>query len=178
MRNIEDFGGFEKITRTKARRNPREAYNDRLANEQNPTQDWSAWGNKLTGHRPQPLVPQEVLVGDVLFVKDKVWGFENVKSEDHLGVCAYNHLEQDIPFLKGTDARNINPRYRALNLVFKPSEKNGLKKMTAFERKPRLLRFNHIKNYYPERHIGRLDEDDQMAVMDAAVRFWAADEAE
>lgn len=172
MRQIEDFGGFEKLTRKKSSRFPREATNDQLEDEQRHfIRGFAAWGNLESGHRSKPVVPQDVLVGDVLYIRNKLWKIEHEQTEYHPAVCALSPIEQDIPFLKGTDSLNVIPRYRSKYFFIKPTPRNGLLKLTAFKKYPRLLRFNSIKNYYPERHLGCVDEHIQERLSELASHF-------
>jgi hypothetical protein len=160
MRNvdIEDFGGFERYGRgkpfDKLRRKPSvgskvaQSYSPQTIEERYP--ESSAESERLDS-------PDVVHVGDVLFIADKVWRIDNPKSEDHPGVCGFAPVELGVPFLQGTDERNLKRWYRANYLCIPPIQGNGLKKPTAFNMEPKWLRLNTVKNYYPQRLAGRLD---------------------
>lgn len=175
MRNIEDFGGFEKITQKKQGRKAGDSYRNRPNKAAKPpsSSGWLNRGAAISGHRARPHTPQDIHIGDVVVVEDLVWGFDNPRSKGHPGVCAHSAIDQEIPFLKGTDEVNLKPHYRATYILVLPSPNNGLEKVTAFYKKPHFLRFNRIRNYFPERHLGQLDEDDQRQVMEVAASFLA-----
>jgi hypothetical protein len=66
-----------------------------------------------------------------------------------LAVCGFAPVELGVPFLQGTDERNLKRWYRANYLCIPPIQGNGLKKPTAFNMEPKWLRLNTVKNYYP-----------------------------
>ena len=122
MRNvdIEDFGGFERYGRgkpfDKLRRKPSvgskvaQSYSPQTIEERYP--ESSAESERLDS-------PDVVHVGDVLFIADKVWRIDNPKSEDHPGVCGFAPVELGVPFLQGTDERNLKRWYRARYHLFR-----------------------------------------------------------
>jgi hypothetical protein len=106
---------------------------------------------------PEPFNATTLLPGAVLMVPNRHWGFEVVSATDHPGACThYREAARDAVLVKGTDAENIrNPR----RFYFAdPTAENGLQKRTAFELVPRLFRLHRMKLFFPERHLGRLDE--------------------
>ncbi len=106
---------------------------------------------------PEPFDPVAALPGAVLMVPNRQWGFEVVSAADHPGACTH-YREQAVAavLVKGTDAEHIrNPRRYFLA---DPTTENGLQKRTAFELVPRLFRLHRMRLFFPERHLGRLDE--------------------
>jgi hypothetical protein len=90
-------------------------------------------------------------------VPNRHWGFEIMNSDDHPGACAhYQERARQAILVKGTDAENIYSPQRFYVVV--PTPSNGLLKKTAFELVPRYFRLHRIRLFYPERHLGWLDE--------------------
>jgi hypothetical protein len=109
------------------------------------------------GDETTPFDPAVALPGAVLMVPNPHWGFEGVTSADHPGACTYyRQPSRDAVLVKGTDAENV--RYPRRYFFIDPTAENGLQKRTAFELVPRLFRLHRLRLYFPQRHLGRLDE--------------------
>jgi hypothetical protein len=63
------------------------------------------------------------------------------------------------------------PRKARHYYVVAPTKENGLHKLTAFRLVPRHFRLHRLKLYFPERHIGRLDEATLLALRDELARL-------
>ncbi|MBV9123315.1 MAG: hypothetical protein JO112_08160 [Planctomycetes bacterium] len=101
--------------------------------------------------------PAQDLPGAVFMVPNRQWGFEGLTSDDHPGACAhYQERTREAILVKGTDAGHVRLPRRFY--VVAPTPGNGLSKETAFELVPRYFRLHRVRLFYPERHLGRLDE--------------------
>jgi hypothetical protein len=90
-------------------------------------------------------------------VPNRHWGFESLTSDDHPGACVhYQAAERQAMLVKGTDAEHI--RFPRRYYFVAPTPENGLLKPTGFELVPRFFRLHRLKLFYPERHLGRLDD--------------------
>jgi hypothetical protein len=97
------------------------------------------------------------LPGAVLMVPNRHWGFEVVSATDHPGACTHYQLGAgDAILVKGTDAEHV--RHPRRFFFADASAANGLQKRTAFELVPRPFRLHRLRLFFPERHMGRLDE--------------------
>jgi hypothetical protein len=97
------------------------------------------------------------LPGAVFMVPNRHWGFEGTSSDDHPGACAhYRERARQAILVKGTDADTVRSPRRYYFVA--PTSGNGLTKETAFELVPRYFRLHRIRLFYPERHLGWLDD--------------------
>jgi hypothetical protein len=114
--------------------------------------------------------PAEDLPGAVFMVPNRHWGFEGPTSDDHPGACAhYRERARQAILVKGTDAENVrSPR---LFYFVAPRAGNGLSKETAFELVPRYFRLHRIRLFYPERHLGWLDDATLHGLCDELARL-------
>jgi hypothetical protein len=118
-----------------------------------------------------PFAADNILPGAVLMVPNRHWGFEVVSAEDHPGACAhYQPGASDAILVKGTDAEHVRHPRRYYFADATPG--NGLKKRTAFELVPRLFRLHRLKLFFPERHLGRLDEATLLALRAELARLY------
>jgi hypothetical protein len=121
---------------------------------------------------PEPFVfePARDLPGAVLMIPNRHWGFEVVSAEDHPGACLdYSDARREGLLLQGTDADNV--RQPRVYHIVAPTTENGLQKRTAFRLVPRYFRLHRLKLYFPERHIGRLDEATLLTLRDELARL-------
>jgi hypothetical protein len=110
------------------------------------------------GGTPELFDPFSALPGAVIMVPNRHWGFEGVTSADHPGACTHVAPQgQGGTLVKGTDPSHV--RRPASYFVVAPEAENGLAKPTAFELVPRWFRLHRLKLYFPERLLGRLNED-------------------
>lgn len=147
--DFDDWGGFEKIVNRKKFGKPHQK--SAVVSEE----------EQAIQNRPESV--KEISVGDVLWIGNYVWKFEDPKSDRHPGVCCYESTGNDIPFLKGQSALDWH-KYRAEFLIIKKTDSNGLNNATAFSYPPKHLRFNTVKNLYSNEYLGRLDEYDRARV--------------
>jgi hypothetical protein len=129
-----------------------------------PTQDLPPGGDE-EGRRPaepggaEPIDAAGLLPGSVFMVPDKTWGFEAPGRVDHPGACLdYPPVARECGILKGSTpswAARWKPTY-----IVEPSPGNGLRKRTAFDLVPVRIRKHRLRLMYPERWIGRLDDQD------------------
>lgn len=128
-------------------------------------------GSDIAGHRPQPPEPTPDMIGDAYAVPNDHWGFENVRTTDHPGLCMGIPDKQTQPVLlsKGTDLSRLRPQYRAAYFAIDPNEQNGLKKTTAFSRHFIQFSFRRVMLYYPERHLGHVDESVLQSAFDVPI---------
>jgi hypothetical protein len=109
------------------------------------------------GHEPEEFDPESALPGAVLMVPNRHWGFEVASAADHPGVCTHHRpATADAVLVKGTDAEHV--RFPHRYFIVRPTDGNGLSKRTAFELVPRPFRLHRLKLFFPERHLGRVDE--------------------
>ena len=95
--------------------------------------------------------------GAVFMVPNRDWDFESPTSENHPGACLYDQVaERQAVLVKGSDA-DACPHAPEIFFVA-PTSGNGLQKPTAFELVPRYFRHHRLKLFFPERHLGRLDD--------------------
>jgi len=114
--------------------------------------------------------PQEDLPGAVFMVPNRHWGFEGSTSDDHPGACAhYQERVRQAILVKGTDTENVRSPRRFFFVV--PTHGNGLSKETAFELVPRYFRLHRIRLFYPERHLGWLDDATLHGLCDELARL-------
>jgi hypothetical protein len=112
----------------------------------------------------------EVLPGAVLMVPNRHWGFESLTSEDHPGACAHcQEGARQAILVKGTDADNVRSPRRFYFVA--PTLGNGLQKRTGFELVPRYFRLHRIRLFFPERHLGRLDDADLHGLCEELARL-------
>jgi hypothetical protein len=98
--------------------------------------------------------------GDVMLTPDRMFGFEAVGRTEHPGACVYVTPDTlRVAMSKGTDGENLNSRYRANYVFVEANEEFGLSKLTAFSTQTRHIKIRRIMLLYPERHIGRLNEE-------------------
>lgn len=111
-------------------------------------------------HEQRPTNPSQEMPGDVYIIPDKHWRI-TTNSTEHPGVCIkYNEEQREVVLCKGTSATNIPEYYQDCYTIIEPKEKNGLSKGTAFFHQPQIMRLHKVLLYYPERHIGSLDQED------------------
>lgn len=109
------------------------------------------------GGEPELFDAGLTLPGAVLMVPNRQWGFEVVSAADHPGACTeYRDGTALAILVKGTDAGHM--RHPRRFFFADASNENGLKKRTAFELVPRPFRLHRLKLFFPERHLGRLDD--------------------
>ena len=114
------------------------------------------------------------LVGIVLAVPDKWWGFEAVGRDHHPGACVRERpADHGFDLLKGTGAEN-KTKYHFSEMVVASTGTNGLEKLTLFSLRPRPFRSHKLRNLIPERVMGRLSEDDLRRLQTAMVRLFGA----
>jgi hypothetical protein len=121
---------------------------------------------------PEPLdfEPTRDLPGAVFMIPNRHWGFEAVSTVDHPGACLhYSQTDHEGLLLQGTDANNV-PRSRVFYVV-QPTAENGLQIPTAFRLAPRYFRGHRLRLYFPQRYLGRLDEDTLLALRDELARL-------
>jgi hypothetical protein len=119
---------------------------------------------------PAVFDPHDDLPGAVFMVPNRHWGFEGSSSEDHPGACAhYQERARQAILVKGTDADNVRSP-RPFYFVA-PTARNGLSKKTAFELVPRYFRLHRIRLFYPERHLGWLDDAELHGLCDELARL-------
>lgn len=105
---------------------------------------------------PVDETPEQELPGAVLMIPNSHWGIPGVTSTDHPGACAAFLLDRrEGVLVSGTDRENVR---RGDYFLVDPTPGNGLTKPTAFKLVPRHFRFHRLRLYFPERHIGRLDD--------------------
>jgi hypothetical protein len=120
---------------------------------------------------PSIFEPARDLPGAVLMIPNRHWGYEVVSADDHPSACLdYSEARQSGLLLQGTDASRM-PRKARHYYVVAPTKENGLQKLTAFRLVPRHFRLHRLKLYFPERHIGRLDEATLLALRDELARL-------
>ena len=111
---------------------------------------------QAAGAEPELFDPFGTLLGAVVMVPNRHWGFEGVTSTDHPGACTHVEMTgQEATLVKGTDAENI--RNARSYLVVEPTPENHLSKPTAFELVPRRFRVHRLKLYFLGRQLGYLD---------------------
>jgi hypothetical protein len=111
------------------------------------------------GHKPPPSDPASEMPGDVMLTPDRMFGFEAVGRTDHPGACVYVMPDTGrVAMSKGTDGDKLNWRYRAHYVLVEANEAFGLSKLTAFSTRTKHIKIGRIMLFYPERHIGRLDD--------------------
>jgi hypothetical protein len=114
--------------------------------------------------------PDKDLPGAVFMVPNRYWGFEGSTSDDHPGACAhYQESARQAILVKGTDAENVRSPRRFYFVA--PAPGNGLSKETAFELVPRYFRLHRIRLFYPERHLGWLDDANLHGLCDELARL-------
>ena len=119
---------------------------------------------------PADFDPERDLPGAVFMVPNAHWGFEIVTATDHPGACLeYRPASRVGVLVQGTDVEHITHRH--LYYEVQPDEKNKLQKPTAFRLVPRYLRLHRLKLYFPERHVGDLDEATLNAVREELARL-------
>jgi hypothetical protein len=107
---------------------------------------------------PEIFDADALLPGAVFMVPNRNWGFEVVSATDHPGACThYQPGAKDAILVKGTDADHV--RHTRGYFFADASAENGLRKRTAFELVPRPFRLHRLKLFFPERYIGRLEEN-------------------
>ena len=120
------------------------------------------------------MTGNEEMLGVVLAVPDKWWGFETVGRDHHPGACVGERpVTQEFDFLKGTGAEN-KTKYHPTEMVVASTETNGLEKLTLFSLKPRPFRSHKVRNLIPERVMGQLSDDDLRRLQTAMVRLFGA----
>jgi len=114
--------------------------------------------------------PNEDLPGAVFMVPNRDWKIKGSTSDDHPGACAhYQERAREAIVVKGTDAENV--RFSRRFYFVAPTQGNGLSKKTAFELVPRPIRLHRIRLFYPERHLGWLDDATLHALCDELARL-------
>lgn len=107
----------------------------------------------------EPFNPDTALLGAVLMVPNRVWGFEVVSAKDHPGVCTrYEPGASGATLLLGTDPVGLRKEERACCFCVDPTDGNGLKKRTAFKLVPRRFRLHRLRLFFPERHMGQMEK--------------------
>ncbi|MEN8217514.1 MAG: hypothetical protein ABFS56_14320 [Pseudomonadota bacterium] len=115
----------------------------------------------MTTHQHCPEEPSREMPGHVYMVPDKHWKFEAIGRDDHPGVCIdCDDTRRKARLCRGRDAKTLRPQYRASYAVISPDDRNGLEKDTAFGKVPTEFKLHKVLLYYPERHIGSLDQSD------------------
>jgi hypothetical protein len=121
---------------------------------------------------PEPFdfEPSRDLPGAVFMIPNRHWGFEVVSAVDHPGTCLhYSQTRHDGLLLQGTDANNVL-RSHGYYIVM-PTAENGLQIPTAFRLTPQYFRRHRLRLYFPQRYLGRLDEDTLLALRDELARL-------
>ncbi len=111
------------------------------------------------------------LPGAVIMVPNRYWGFTNINSVDHPGVCVELLRDhRDGVLVKGTDAEHAYGRRGYL--YFDPTPENGLKKETAFEMRPKVIRTHTLENFFPERYLGHVEESVRLSILEELARLF------
>lgn len=111
-------------------------------------------------HSCEPAVD---LPGVVFMVPNRHWGFKSISADDHPGVCLEYLEEENLGLLlQGTDANHITSHSEYY--FVEPTTENGLTKKTAFRLVVRFFRWHRLRLYFPERYMGRLDEQTLLAL--------------
>lgn len=135
-----------------------------------PPDPWDRHGPPDASTESAILEPDRDLPGAVMMIPNRHWGFETVSAVDHPGVCLnYSHARREGLLLMGTDVDHM--RHPHLYYVVEPTPVNGLQKLTAFRLVPRYFRWHRLQLYFPQRHIGRLDERTLLAIRDELARL-------
>ena len=101
--------------------------------------------SKAEGPDGSPMLPDE-LVGLIIDVPDKWWGFEAADRTEHPGACVREAIPgREYDMLKGVGGENRD-YYHATEVLVVPSEANGLSKNTLFSVKPRPMRRHKLRN--------------------------------
>ena len=132
-------------------------------------------GNTDDGNQESvPMSESDDVVGTVLAVPDKWWGFEAVGRDHHPGACVLERpATQEFCLLKGTGAENRR-KYHSAEVVIASTDTNGLKKSTLFSLRPWPFRLHKISNLLPDRVMGRLSDDDLRKLQAAMFRLLRA----
>ena len=114
----------------------------------------------MSAHEQCPDEPCTNSMGHVYRVPNTHLDINVVENMDHYCVFTGCDEKQRFAFLhKGTS--KIKPKYKAFYTIVEPNlEENGLSKPTAFEHIPKIVKLHKVKLYYPERHIGKLNQSD------------------
>jgi len=106
------------------------------------------------------------LPGAIFRILDKWWKFYAPGRQEHAGACIECDENKRIAtMVKGTGEESKLISSKSYVTIY-PTDNNGLKKPTYFHLQPRPFRFHRIFLLYPERYIGRLDEEDLKLIRD------------
>jgi hypothetical protein len=115
-------------------------------------------------------IPKEELLGSVLQIPDRWWGFEAVGRADHPGVCVgFSGNFYKAKMVKGTDTKSA--RYNQVVVIIDDDESNGLKKPTAFAIKPECYSVRRLQ-LLEDRRIGRLTPADLQRLQAELIRLF------
>ncbi|MCK5716117.1 MAG: hypothetical protein KAH77_01410 [Thiomargarita sp.] len=110
-------------------------------------------------HAQRPIKYNLEIPGDIYMIPDTHWEI-TTSAKDHPGVCiTYADEQRKVILSKGTSAHKIPHKYIYAYTIVNPTEKNGLSKSTAFSHITIKIRWHKVKLYYPERHIGRFEQN-------------------
>ncbi|MEM6468484.1 MAG: hypothetical protein AAF802_02865 [Planctomycetota bacterium] len=117
------------------------------------------------------MVGEGVLLGDLLRVPDKWWGFEAMGRKNHPGACVgYDQRGFQVTMLKGTDTHSA--RRDETHVYVQPDDDNGLTKTTAFAIKPYCGSARRVSTFKHDRYLGRLAKDDLQAMQAVLCRLF------
>ena len=121
------------------------------------------------------MIEDGELLGDLLKVPDKWWGFEAFGRENHPGACVgYDGSGYQVTMLKGTDTQAA--RYASVHVFVKPDDSNRLLKTTAFAIKPFCKSARKVRLLREDRFIGKLADSDLANMQSELLRLFGEEE--
>jgi len=116
--------------------------------------------------RTDDKIDSQDLIGCIYMIKEEIWGFNFSNRKGHPGACLNVTEELNYASLvQGTDANSYTAkRLRKISYIVKPSNQNNLKKTVAFILDHYEMRLRKLMLYHFDRRIGRLDDEDLLAM--------------